>query len=103
MASETGFKVDLDGYDPVFEGEEEGLVIKGYEIEGEYLLDFDWKPDSKWAFLDDEDKFREFTVGLIERLTGVKMTSVEIDQLEFYRSSQEVEDVEEVDAACAAD
>lgn len=83
MDFELGSQVDLDAHEPLFAGEDDGLVVKGYEIDGEYVLDFDWDPESKWAFLEDEDAFREFTAGLISRLAGVEMTSVDIDALKI--------------------
>lgn len=89
MVIEAGERIDLDAYEPVFEGEEDGLLIKGYEIEGQFVLDFDWEPGGKWAFLDDEAQFKQFTVGLLERLTGVAMASVDVDQLQFAHQSAE--------------
>ncbi len=98
MDLEIGSKVDLDDYEPVFEGEDDGLVVKGYEIDGEFIVDFDWSPESKWTFLEDDEKFLEFTVGMIERLCGREMTRIERDQLKFFRELNHSESAEDESA-----
>ncbi len=84
MDSESNLKINLDDYTPLFEGEEDELQIRGYQIDGELILDFDWSPDSKWTALEDDERFQEFAMGVIEKLCGTKMTRIEKDQLEFF-------------------
>lgn len=76
---------DLSAHEPVVHVEDEGLVIKGYEIDGQFLLDFDWLPGSQWSFLDDEAKFKQFVVNWLEEMTGQEMSATEIEQLEITR------------------
>ena len=75
--------MDFSGHEPILPIEDDGLDVRGYEIDDQFYLDFDWQPGSRWDFLDDEKVFREFVVRWLEEMTGEAMTTVEIDQLEF--------------------
>jgi hypothetical protein len=103
MDMEIDGMVNLDDYEPVFQAEDDGLVIKAYEIDGEFLFDFDWEPSSKWVFLEDDAMFREFTVGIVERMTGQTMDNVEVEDPQFIRHSKQsgAEVIGGADAACA--
>lgn len=94
MEFKIGVDMDLDAYEPIFEGDEEGLVIKGYEIDGQFLLDFDWEPEGRWSFLSDTEVFEEFVVGLLERLTGQAMSCVEREDLSLLRRAAAANGVE---------
>jgi hypothetical protein len=83
--TETAEFVDLSAHEPVLHVEDEGLEIKGYEIDGQFLLDFDWAPGSQWSFLDDEANFKQFVVNWLEEMTGQAMGAAEIEQLKIAR------------------
>ncbi len=103
MDMEIGSMVNVDDYEPVFQAEDDGLVIKAYEIDGEFLLDFDWEPNGKWAVLEDDAMFRKFAVGIIERITGQTIDNVEVEDPQFIRHSKQsgAEEIGGADAACA--
>lgn len=75
--------VDFTGHEPVLHIEDEGLDVRGYEIGGQFYLDFNWEPGSRWGFLDDEDLFREFVSNWLADMTGQAMTEAELESLEF--------------------
>lgn len=77
----SGVDADLSQYEPTFEGSENGLIVRGYEIEGEYVLDFDWEPDSQWAFLDDDEAFKSFVVKFLEGIYGETLTDAQVELL----------------------
>lgn len=79
--------IDLTGHEPVLHVEDEGLDIRGYEIDGEFILDFDWQPGSRWSFLDEEAKFKAFVVSWLEEMTGEPMEPFEIESLQIARSA----------------
>jgi hypothetical protein len=103
MDLEIDGMVNLDDYEPVLEDENDGLVIKIYEIDGEFLIDFDWEPNGKWAVLEDDAMFREFAVGIIERITGRAMSSAEVEDPHCSHHSKQsgAEEIGGADAACA--
>lgn len=84
-SNEVAGLVDLSAYEPILHVEDEGLDVRGYEIDGEFLLDFDWVPGSRWSFLDDEEKFKQFVVKWLEEMTGKEMSALEIEQLKLVR------------------
>lgn len=67
--------VDLSQHEPEFVVEDDGLKIAAYEIGDEYVLDFDWADDSKWAPLGDPELFEKFTNELLARLMNEEETS----------------------------
>ena len=81
--------MDFTGHEPVLHIEDDGLDVRGYEIDDQFYLDFDWKPGSQWEFLDDEKVFREFVARWLEEMTGEEMTTADIEQLEFLGGSGE--------------
>ena len=88
-AESTSEPVDLSGLEPVLQMEDEGLQIKGYEVDGEFLLDFDWAPGSRWSFLDDEAQFKQFVAHWLEEMTGHAVEEEELAQLSVVRPSQQ--------------
>lgn len=61
-------ELDLSQYEPEFVVEDDGLTIAAYEVDDQYVLDFDWADDSKWAPLGDPELFEKFTNELLGRL-----------------------------------
>lgn len=86
-AESTSESVDLSSLEPVLHMEDEGLDIKGYEVDGEFLLDFDWAPGSRWSFLDDEVEFKQFVVRWLEEMTGRAIEEEELAQLSVVRTA----------------
>jgi hypothetical protein len=82
-----GVAVDFSGHEPVLHIEDEGLDIRGYEIDGEFVLDFDWDPEGKWSFLEVEEDFMAFVVKWLEEMTGQALEPAEIEQLQLLRGS----------------
>jgi hypothetical protein len=92
---EVGIDIDLSEYEPEFEGSDDGLIVRGYEVDGQFLLDFDWEPDSKWAFLDDKTVFEEFVLKFLEQLSGETLTSEEVESLEVKHAPAQAMEVEQ--------
>jgi len=92
---EVGIDIDLSDYEPEFEGSDDGLIVRGYEVDGQFLLDFDWEPDSKWAFLDDKTVFEEFVLKFLEELSGETLTSEEVESLEVKHAPAQAMEVEQ--------
>ena len=78
-------RVELKDLEPVLHVEDEGLDIRGYEIDGEFVLDFDWAPGGPWDELNDEAKFKHFVVQWLEQMTGREMAATDIEQLKITR------------------
>ena len=85
-AESTIESIDLSSLEPVLHMEDEGLDIKGYEVDGEFLLDFDWAPGSRWSFLDDEAEFKQFVARWLEEMTGREIEEEELVQLSVVRT-----------------
>jgi hypothetical protein len=79
--------MSLDEHEPVFHIEDDGLGIKGYEIDGRFIVDFDWEPGSQWEFLDDEEAFQDYVARWLEVMTGEPMSAVEVKALQVARES----------------
>ena len=75
--------MDFTGIEPVVHIEDDGLDVRGYEIDNQFYLNFDWQPGSLWDFLEDQKTFREFVVRWLEEMTGEAMAAADIEQLEF--------------------
>jgi hypothetical protein len=87
MESTDSDLMSLDEHEPVFHIEDDGLVIKGYEIDEQFIVDFDWEPGSQWDFLDDEAAFQDYVVRWLEVMVGEPMSAVDIEALELVRGS----------------
>ena len=79
--------IDLSSHEPVLHVEDEGLDVRGYEVDGEFLLDFDWAPGSRWSFLDDEVEFMQFVARWLEEMTGREIREEELAQLSVMRTA----------------
>lgn len=88
-AESTPESIDLSGLEPIFHMEDEGLDIKGYEIDGQFLLDFDWAPGSQWSFMDDEVQFKQFVARWLEEMTGRSVEEDELAQLSVLKTAGE--------------
>lgn len=86
-AESTIETLDLSSLEPVLHVEDEGLDIKGYEVDGKFFLDFDWAPGGRWSFLDDEAQFKQFVVRWLEVMTGRAMEEEELVQLSVARAA----------------
>lgn len=81
--------LDLQGREPVLQFAEDGLQVKGYRIDGDFVLDFDWEPGGSWSFLDDLEAFKAFVVRWLEQMTGQAMEAEQIAQLRVSRTASE--------------
>jgi len=93
MESTAADLMNLQEHEPVFHIEDDGLGIRGYEIEGQFIVDFDWEPGSQWEFLEDEEAFQEYVVRWLEEMTGEPMSAVEVEALQVTRGSTATEQV----------
>jgi hypothetical protein len=78
-------QINFGGSEPLVHIEDDGLEIKAYEVGDRLVLDFDWKPGSRWSFLGDEEMFLQFAVNWLEEMTGEPMTEEEIKELRVTR------------------